>query len=328
MITVGKIKRFVGKSMQGEELDRAEIVKTGIRYDRMVALVSVDGANNRKLISQRTPGCQMLALVKARVDETSRLIHFAFPGGAAASVPMDMGANLPAEKLESFDLHGDPVLGIDCGDEVAYAFQNYLNAGRQLSSISCRLMLLPPQAPRLISKAHADFPRWPVSYADKVHILAIGKMDEFNNIAAGKLDPKAVPLKEDSLRANLKLKGLRPYGEDFIGRVRIGRDVVLDFRRSAERCSIITVDQDTGEIYNPLAVKLLAQVRSERTGEQVPLLGALAVVETPGWIQTGDKVEILSWRSLPEVVAGMDDGQRDAFYARHGIWPASRPDLP
>lgn len=85
----------------------------------------------------------------------------------------------------------------------------------------------------------------------------------------------------------IDLKEHQPYAEEqWIGkRLRIGREVVIEVKRTCDRCMIITVDPETGE-QDPKLLKTVVQERNNQFGVYC------SVIET-GVIEEGDTVKLI-----------------------------------
>lgn len=91
-------------------------------------------------------------------------------------------------------------------------------------------------------------------------------------------------------RGNIIIEGEVAYEEDSWNRIRIG-EVTFSKPKKIARCSMITIDQKTGENFGPEPLKTLASFRRE--GNQVKF-GVLWIPEHQGRIRVSDQLEILN----------------------------------
>lgn len=99
-----------------------------------------------------------------------------------------------------------------------------------------------------------------------------------------------IPVGIDRFRGNIIFEGEAGYEEDTWNRIRIG-EVTFSKPKKAGRCSIVTIDQKSGEARGPEPLKTLAGYRRE--GKQVNF-GVLWVPENNGRVRAGDTVNVLS----------------------------------
>ena len=103
------------------------------------------------------------------------------------------------------------------------------------------------------------------------------------------------PLPMSRFRSNLVLRGLDPYAEDEIDRVRIG-DVELRFVKPCTRCIVTTTDQGTGQRDGEEPLRALKQYRWLASLSGVAFgMNAIVVRGDGESLHVGDPVEI-EWR--------------------------------
>jgi hypothetical protein len=96
------------------------------------------------------------------------------------------------------------------------------------------------------------------------------------------------PVPMDRFRPNLVVNGGPPFAEDHWQRLAIG-SVVFRNAGPCARCTVTTVDQDTGH-RGTEPLRTLATYRQEKRGV---MFGVNLVPEGPGQLAAGDPVEIL-----------------------------------
>ena len=104
-----------------------------------------------------------------------------------------------------------------------------------------RLVKVSRDTRRFANRAYVGERDVPVSFADAYPLLVCttASLDALNARLAA-------PVPMERFRPNLVLDGLAPFAEDSIRAIRIGA-VVLRFVKPCTRCSVPSIDQDTGE---------------------------------------------------------------------------------
>ena len=139
---------------------------------------------------------------------------------------------------------------------------------------------------RPVSKRHTQLDGQ-VAFADGYPALLISQasLTDLN----GRLEIK-VPMAR--FRPNIVVDGCDPFAEDTWQTIRIG-NLTLDVVKPCDRCEIVTVDQQTGQVAKE-PLKTLASYRRE--GNKV-LFGQNCVHHDWGSLRVGDPVEVLSLRT-------------------------------
>jgi uncharacterized protein YcbX len=184
-------------------------------------------------------------------------------------------------------------LSPDYGDELSVRVWNDTvparaccpEADRWLSEMlktSVRLVYMPDSAHRPTgSTADHDFSGHPLSFADGFPVLVLGRasLDDLN-------DRLPVALSIRRFRPNLVIEGAAPFAEDEWRAVSVGT-VRLVYAKKCSRCSVTTVDPDTG-LRGKEPLRTLAGYRADRDGEVY--FGVNMVPESGGVIHEGDTV--------------------------------------
>ena len=128
-----------------------------------------------------------------------------------------------------------------------------------------------------------------VSFADAYPFLLIGESSLHDlNEKMGK------PLPMNRFRPNFVIAGSEPFAEDSWKKVKIG-DTVFHVVKACARCTVTTIDQQTGEKDGAEPLKTLATFRKKKGNV---LFGQYLIAEKAGEIiKTGDKVEILELKN-------------------------------
>lgn len=153
----------------------------------------------------------------------------------------------------------------------------------QFLGAPCRLVYQPDDAFRQVNRVYAA-KGVGVSLADGFPLLLIGQgsLDDLNR----RLE---TPVEMRRFRPNLVVEGAEPFAEDTWHAIRVG-DVEFSMVKPCARCSIPTVDPDTGEMGRE-PMRTLATFR--RRGQDV-FFGWNIVAAVPGTLRVGDPVTVLS----------------------------------
>ena len=144
-ITIEELWIYPIKSCKGIKVNKADIVKTGFKYDREFMLVSVSPEGN-KFMSQRSH--PKIALIHTKIDESqNRLI-------VSANNKKDLYITLSLPSIQSnstlqVSVWGDECVGIDIGDEAATWFCDFLQTP------SLRLVRMDPSFKRSTDPKYA-----------------------------------------------------------------------------------------------------------------------------------------------------------------------------
>lgn len=132
---------------------------------------------------------------------------------------------------------------IDCGDEAAEWFSQYIPQSKQGLRL-CYHASSKPQQP--VTKE--DKQRWPKTTSDEhtgaLHGLTSYMMINLESVVAlnERLDEPVLPLQ---FRPNILFKGLPAYEEDKLRWVRIGEKTVFKYVQPCLRCIFTTINPDT-----------------------------------------------------------------------------------
>lgn len=264
-----------------------KLTEYGPEHDRMFMLVD----NVGKFVSQRDKGAGKLALVSTDLSDSDWIVFSAPDGDRIELAVSDIKVN---QRLRDVTVHGKPCHGYDVGDRVSGWFKHYL--GRD-----CRLVSYATDRPRFIDPDYSQKGD-KVGFADGMPLLIA------NTASYLKLSehfPHGVQVPFDRFRPNIVIDGLEPFEEDVIHHLRIG-EVELEFVKPCARCVMTTVDQTTGErnADNQPMGTLVQTRRGIGGGLKGVFFGQNAISRVLGSVNVGDRVEILSTRSLHPALEG------------------------
>ena len=268
MARLQAISIYPVKAARREDLSAARLSDRGLVGDREWMVTRPDGT----FLSQRTH--PQLARLLARRLETG--LTLAFDGHEPFTVHAFEGGS--TRDLRVWD---DRMQGWDAGDRVA----DWLAA---VLGVPARLARVTPATSRMADRHYVGERDVPVSFSDGYPILVCttASLAELNR----RLD---VPVPMGRFRPNLVIDGLDAFEEDRIRRARIGT-AVLHFVKPCTRCSVPTIDQDTGALSTD-PIPALKEFRFDRVLRGVTF-GVNAFAEAaPGTeLRAGAEVEVLA----------------------------------
>ncbi len=258
-VVVSSLFVYPIKSFGGVPLDRSNVGKRGLDFDRRWMLVDADG----QFMTQRTD--TRLALFRITIEEDGLRVRT--PSGHETLVPFD-----PSGDPVSVRVWKDTCEAIQVSTEVDAWFSKGLHQ-------KCSLVYMPETTLR---PTHPNFtePGDVVGFADAFPVLVVSEASLEN--LNGKLQ---VPLPINRFRPNIVVKGWEPHQEDTFSRLQVG-DLPLRFAKNCGRCSVTTTDQDTGVV----GTEPLRTLASYRLNGQAVEFGAYYVPEATAQIAVGDVV--------------------------------------
>ncbi|XP_077341919.1 mitochondrial amidoxime reducing component 2-like isoform X2 [Lithobates pipiens] len=184
-------------------------------------------------------------------------------------------------------VHGNEVLGRDCGDEASRWITNYLKNVQIY-----RLVQFEDRMKRRNPKK--EYPTYTendqVAYPDLSPLLLLSdaSLEDLNS----KLEHK-VSIR--NFRPNIVVSGCEPFAEDSWKEIQIGEHVRLKQVMPCPRCILTTVDPDTGIINmkEPLETMRsyrLCDTEDKKVYKSSPLFGQFVRIQKKGMIKVGDPV--------------------------------------
>lgn len=255
------------KSCKGITVNESRVLKTGLEQDRLAMLVD----ERQQFVSQRRLPLMSLIRVTRQPDH----LQVSYPGEP------DLIIGNVQEKLLSH-------LDVTIWDDVCKALPSTDEVDRWFSRIlgeKVRFVHYDGQYPR---PTDPDFSEQHdvVSFADGFPLLltSTGSLDDLNQRL-----PK--PVSMDVFRPNLVVDAAEAFIEDGWRQIRIG-EVIFDMVKRCSRCSLTTVDQDTGEMN--ASQEPLKTLATYRKGEGGVYFGVNLIPRNGGSIRVGDRLEVIS----------------------------------
>jgi len=261
VIAVSSLHIYPVKSCRGIDLDQAEVVATGFRYDRRWMVVGADGT----FLSQRSHPA--LARVGTRLEH-GRLIL-----SADDRPPLEIVVDAPKDDSRLVTIWKDTCEAVSEGRDSAAWFSALLG-------VQCELVRLPETGVRQVDRDHAS-PGDRVAFADGFPFLLISQpsVEELNR----RLE---TPVPTDRFRANIVIDGCDAHAEDRWSRLTIG-EVEFRVAKPCARCVVISTDQNDGS-RTPEPLRTLATYRTEN---HKVLFGQNLVHRGTGAVSVGDEVQ-------------------------------------
>jgi uncharacterized protein YcbX len=263
--TVQALYVYPVKSLRGIPLAEGRVERRGFRHDRRWMIVDGDG----RYVTQREH--PRLSLVDVAVDEDARRLVVRAPRVGELVVPFDARG----ERRE-VTIWRDSVGALDVSAEADEFFSSYLG-------VAAHLVFMPDEVERAVNPRYAR-PGDVVGFADGYPFL-LTTTASLDDLCARM--GSTIPMQR--FRPNIVVAGADAYAEDGWRVLRIGG---LSFRvtKPCERCTIPTVDYETGERgKEPLAT--LATYR--QVGAKV-LFGQNLAHDGEGTLHVGDDVEVVA----------------------------------
>ncbi len=261
--TLTQINIYPIKSLGGFPVPSANVEPRGLQHDRRWMLVDEDG----RFLTQRA--LPRMALVSVNVEAEGLTLRA--PGSQALRVPLHPSGNA----TETVRVWRSVCRAVPVGEEADRWLTGFLG-------VPCRLVYMPEETRRAVNTDYSAA-EGIVSFADGYPLLLLGEasLEDLNS----RLE-RPVPM--NRFRPNLVVSGSSAYAEDGWQKIRIG-NTVFHGVKPCDRCSLITVDQATGEAAGPEPLKTLAAYRLK---DRKVLFGQLLIPDGAGLVRVGDAVEI------------------------------------
>ncbi|MGR3984086.1 MAG: MOSC domain-containing protein [Gammaproteobacteria bacterium] len=262
-LTISELSVYPVKSLAGYAVPQSALTRAGLRHDRRWMVVRADG----EFLTQRTH--PQMALLQTQVRD-GRLVLSSF-GMDEHVVPQaaDGMARLKSR------VWGDSVDAVELGA----ATDAWLS---QALDTECKLVVFPDDQMRQCDPQYAA-PGEHTHFADGFPLLVVSKAS-LDNLNAKLAQPVGI----ERFRANIVIDGCEAHAEDAWPRMRVNGAEIRLVKQCA-RCSVPTVDPQTGALAGPEPIHTLSSYRA-RAGEV--FFGMNAVVEREGVIRVGDEVVV------------------------------------
>lgn len=262
---VSELRVYPVKAMRGSAREQVEIEPWGVAGDRRWMLVDRAGT----FLSQRKfPATAPIAAVNG----PDGLVLSG--GGQQLAVP------LPGPDAATLDVTiWRDTVRVACGGVAAAA---WLSA---MIGVECRLVYLADARCRPVNPDYGK-PGDRVNLADGFPVLltSLASLAEVNTRLTH-------PVPMSRFRSNVVVQGCKAWAEDRWRRIRIG-PVVFRVVKPCQRCTVTTIDQDTG-VRPDRTEPLLTLARFRRDDAGRIMFGQNLIPETTGRIGRNDPVEVI-----------------------------------
>lgn len=215
----------------------------------------------------------------------------------------NLKSNLRHPKVIHSKIWGEPVRGVDCGDETAEWLSKVLYQGKEEVRLIYKADVMKRRPPRRLT--YYDFPQIrdtdTLYYADTSAFLVTSQssLEDLNQRL-----PQ--PMKMANFRPNIVVSGAPPFQEDDWLYMKIGKAVFRKIK-PCERCLLTTVNPDSGERHpdqEPLTTLRSYRLLKEpsdlaKVWATKPVFGNHFAIDVRGPIAVGDKVFVATVTANP-----------------------------
>jgi hypothetical protein len=252
------------KSARGISLRSAQLDDMGLKFDRRWMVVDEHG----HFLTQRT--LPRMALIDVALKEDHLSVQSR--GLGELTVPYRSSTH----ELLRVQVWNDELDAINLGPEAASWFT-------ELLGFRCRLVQMPDNPSRFVDGKYAPASS-PVSFADAFPLLLISEMS-LKDLNERLIEP--VPM--NRFRPNLVIDGSYAFEEDSWRAFQIG-SVSFRVAKPCARCTVPTVDQDTGES----GKEPIRTLSTYRTRDSKVYFGQNLIHDSRGMLNVGDLVHAIT----------------------------------
>lgn len=263
--TIGALWVFPVKSCAGVSVQSAQLLPTGLKWDRAWMVVDPEGV----FITQRE--VPQMALIQPWIDEQAGTLQLQYPGAPGLTVPLAVpGASDASQmRVQVWDSH---VNAWDTGEAAATWFGQVL--GR-----ACRLVRFDGAQQRLSGSRWTGGIEGATQFADGYPLLVTtsSAFDGLNDKLQAQGHERVDGLR---FRANIVLDGLAEHEEDFIETLWVHAEaapVAIRLGKPCARCPIPNIDPRTAQS-SPEVGDTIAQYRQDARMDGAITFGMNAVV--------------------------------------------------
>lgn len=266
MITLSKLYVHPIKSMRGLQLSQAQVLPSGLAFDRALMVTETDGTF---ITARQNP--QMVTFTPALLPNGIALTG---PDGESILVRWEDFIDLQ----QPTEVWGNHFSAQVAPPQINDWLSRYFKRAVQLRWLGNEL-----------SRRVKHHPDIPLTFADGYPFLLINEAS-FQNLQ--QRAPNAIRIEQ--FRPNIVVSGAKAFDEDSWLVIRIG-EVIFDLVKPCSRCILTTVSTDRGRKHP--AGEPLKTLQSFRTADNGDVdFGMNMIARSGGIIRQGDRVEILSVR--------------------------------
>ncbi len=253
------------KSLSGISVKKWNVTQTGLQYDRKWMLIGTDG----QFLSQRK--IPRMALVKTEFNGDDLVLSA--PGMENLSLPAPTISGIPV----ACKIWEDHCQALKVSSHADEWFSTFLKQ-------ACHLVYQPEDSARPVDPNYGQS-HDQVAFSDGFPFLIIS---DASLASLNQAMPAALPMQR--FRPNLVVSGCAGYAEDFWREIQIG-EIGFRLPKPCSRCSVPTVNQDTGE----QGKEPLVTLNRTRKWQNKVYFGQNAIHNHCGKLAVGNAVAILSY---------------------------------
>ena len=272
-VVVTELSMFPVKGCQGTRLEEATITKAGFADDRLFSMLEPDGTPLDQIKAPQLGG------IGVEWDASEDRLTFSHPeAGKFEHRRREAKGEVPGQYiLDKFE-------AVDQGEEVS----SWLG-----KAIGREVRLVTADQPWKVNIPHPDFVK--IHETDKsrfypacpISISNVASLDALN-------DRLQAPIPMNRFRMNIVIEGLKAWDEERIET--IGSDSMeLEGLTPAERCVIVTTDQETGERKKSDILRELSKFHRKPKGQRFGSglsFGEYMAVSKEGVVKVGDRLKV------------------------------------
>lgn len=269
------------KSCAGIALSRAQLLETGLAYDRHWLITDPQG----QMLTQRTH--PRLALIRPTLEHDALVLNA--PGMPEIRTPLD-GDATPTHPKMAATVWRDTVDAIDTGAETAAWFTEFLGLPTKLARFGA-------DARRGCDRDWTSDIDTHTQFADAYPLLVIGQasLDDLNARLTAKGAP-AIPM--NRFRPNIVVSDLDAYEEDFVEHLDARGETPVRLRlvKLCTRCPMPTIDQVSGAPnpqwpHEPTDTMQTYRANPNYGGALTFGINAIVVEGAGTWLEVGQSLE-------------------------------------
>lgn len=266
MITLSRLAVHPVKSMRGLQLSHAQVLVSGLAFDRVFMLTDIDGTF---VTARQFP--QMVLFTPAILTDG---LHISAPDGSSATIRF--ADFLPAAAATE-------VWGNHFTAQIAPAAINRWLSGFFPRDVQLRWV------GNATTRRVKTAPQVPLGFADGFPFLLT------NDASLRDLQRRCpAGVRMEQFRPNLVITGASAWAEDNWSTIRIG-DIVFDVPKPCSRCVFTTVSPERGQRHasgEPMAT--LQRFRTAQDGSGDIDFGLNLIARNSGIMRIGDKLEVIA----------------------------------
>ncbi len=267
---VSALVTYPVKGCAGLPLSTSKVTSSGLAHDRAFMVVDDSGTFRSQRKDPR------MARIVPEIDADASRLTLRVPGGE----PVDVKTTPDGPRLD-VTVHGNPLQGVDQGDEAAEWLTEVLGS-------SSRLVRVPDDHRRETTGLTLGT----AGFADG-HAAVLASLSSLDLLNERILATGGEPVPISRFRPNVVVSGWpEAHTEDRVRRVRLGT-TELGYAKVCIRCAVTTIDQETGDKRGPEPLRALAGYRRADDGG-VAFCSKFAVT-VPGAVSVGDPLEVTEW---------------------------------